>query len=218
MPLRPSPAAASGALKRDGLLVLATGNAGKLREIRSLLCDLPLCIEAQSLFGVEPAQETGGSFLENALLKARHAARITGAAVIADDSGLEVDALGGAPGVRSARFAGPLADDAANNARLVAALAGLAPAQRRARYRCVLVYLSAADDATSLVAEGVWEGVILDHARGAGGFGYDPYFWLPDIGLTAAELNADDKNRLSHRGMALRALRAGLDERLGRRP
>jgi len=134
--------------------------------------------------------------------------------VIADDSGLEVDALGGAPGVWSARYAGPLADDAANNAKLVAALTSLAPAQRRARYRCVLVYLSRADDAAPIIAEGVWEGIIVDAARGAGGFGYDPHFWLPELGVTAAELSADDKNRISHRGIAMRQLRARLDQRL----
>jgi XTP/dITP diphosphohydrolase len=196
------------------LLVLATSNAGKLREFQLLLAGLPLRIEAQSRFDVSPVEETGGSFLANAMLKARHAACATGAAVIADDSGLEVDALGGAPGVRSARFAGPLADDAANNAKLLASLAGLAPARRRACYRCVLVFLSAPDDAAPIVAEGAWEGVILDGARGAGGFGYDPYFWLPDQGVTAAELSAAAKNRLSHRGTAMRLLRAQLDQRL----
>jgi XTP/dITP diphosphohydrolase len=196
------------------LLVLATGNPGKLREFKLLLAGLPLRIEAQSRFEVSPVEETGSSFLDNALLKARHAARATRAAVIADDSGLEVDALGGAPGVRSARFAGPMADDAANNEKLVAALAGLPAAQRRARYRCVLVYLSAPDDAAPIVAEGAWEGVILEQPLGAGGFGYDPYFWLPDLAQTAAQLSADDKNRLSHRGTAMRALRARLDERL----
>jgi XTP/dITP diphosphohydrolase len=208
------PTAPDGALAHGQLLVLATSNAGKLREFRSLLAGLPLRIEAQSVLGIEPAAETGSSFLDNALLKARHAARASGAAVIADDSGLEVDALGGAPGVRSARFAGPHADDAANNARLIAALAGVAPAQRGARYRCVLVYLASANDAMPLIAEETWEGTIVDEPRGAGGFGYDPYFWLPDIGRTAAELSADDKNRLSHRGRAMRALRAMLVERL----
>ncbi len=214
MPRRPSPAAASGAGPRERLLVLATGNAGKLREIRALLAGLPLRIEAQSGLGVTPAQETGSSFLENALLKARHAARVTGAAVIADDSGLEVDALGGAPGVRSARFAGPAADDAANIVRLLAALAGVPPGRRSARYRCVLVFLEGADDARPLVAEGVWEGMILGQPQGAGGFGYDPLFWLPELGKSAAQLSADDKNRLSHRGTAMRALRAGLVQRL----
>jgi XTP/dITP diphosphohydrolase len=213
MPPRTSPAAASGALAQGSLLVLASGNAGKLRELRSLLAGLPLRVEPQSLFDVVPAEETGASFVENALLKARAAAQATGAAVIADDSGLEVDALGGAPGVWSARFAGPGADDAANNAKLLASLAGLAPGQRRARYRCVLVYLPAGET-EPLLAEGVWEGVILDEPRGSGGFGYDPYFWLPELGLSAAELSAQDKNRLSHRGKAMRALRTQLEARL----
>jgi XTP/dITP diphosphohydrolase len=213
MPPRTSPAAASDAVERGSLLVLASGNEGKLRELRSLLAGLPLRVEPQSLFGVAPAVETGASFAENALLKARSAARATGAAVIADDSGLEVDALGGAPGVWSARFAGPGADDAANNAKLLASLAGLAPERRRARYRCVLVYLPAAS-MEPLLAEGVWEGLILDEPRGSGGFGYDPYFWLPDLCQSAAELKPQDKNRLSHRGKAMRELRAQLEARL----
>jgi XTP/dITP diphosphohydrolase len=207
------PAAVSAAAVREELLVLATANAGKLREFRSLLAQLPLRIEPQSAFGVEAAEETGASFLENALLKARHAAHVTGAAVIADDSGLEVDALGGAPGVRSARFAGPGADDAANNAKLQSELAGFGSDQRHARYRCVLIYLPAAEPDRPLIAEGLWEGVILASPRGTGGFGYDPYFWLPELGCSAAELTPDDKNRLSHRGMALRSLRAQLGPR-----
>jgi XTP/dITP diphosphohydrolase len=202
---------------RDDLLVLATGNAGKLREFRSLLAGLPLLLRPQSDFGVVPPEETGASFLENALLKARHAAEVTGAAVIADDSGLEVEALRGAPGVRSARYAGPGANDAANNAKLLAELAGLAPEKRRARYRAVLVYLRAGEG-TPLIAEGAWEGVILDAPRGSGGFGYDPIFFLPDLRVSAAELSAQDKNRLSHRGAALRALRAQLEQHLQRPP
>jgi XTP/dITP diphosphohydrolase len=208
------PAAVSGAAVREELLVLATANAGKLREFRSLLAGLPLRIEPQSAFGVEAAEETGASFLENALLKARHAARATGAAVIADDSGLEVDALGGAPGVWSARFAGAGSDDAANNAKLLSELTGLRSDQRRARYRCVLIFLPAGEPDRPLIAQGLWEGVILESPRGTGGFGYDPYFWLPDLGQSAAELTAEDKNRLSHRGTALRALRAQLGPRL----
>jgi XTP/dITP diphosphohydrolase len=210
---RTSPAAASGAVARRHLLVLASGNAGKLRELRALLAGLPLQVESQSRFGIAPVEETGTSFAENALLKARHAARLTGAAVIADDSGLEVDALGGAPGVWSARFAGPAADDAANNARLLAALAGSAPGMRRARYRCVLVYLPAGA-AEPLQAEGVWEGEILAAPRGDNGFGYDPYFWLPELRRSAAELTAQEKNHLSHRGQAMRALRARIESHL----
>jgi XTP/dITP diphosphohydrolase len=191
--------------------VLATGNAGKLREFRALLAGLPYALQPQSAYGVQPVAETGSTFLENALLKARHAAAATGLAALADDSGLEVDALGGAPGVRSARFAGEGADDAANNAQLIAALAGVPPGERRARYRCVLVFVGSAD-APALIAEGSWEGLIVDTPRGSGGFGYDPHFLVPALGLTAAELDAAAKNRLSHRGIAsaalLRALRA----------
>jgi XTP/dITP diphosphohydrolase len=187
-------------------LVIASGNRGKLREFRALLEGLPFEVIAQSDLGVSPVEETGASFLENALLKARHAARLTSAAAIGDDSGLEVDALGGAPGIYSARYAGPEADDAANNARLQAALAGLPQGARRARYRCVLAFVAGPGDASPLTAEGVWEGVICGSPRGAGGFGYDPYFWLPDRNVTAAELDPDEKNRLSHRGSALRTL------------
>jgi XTP/dITP diphosphohydrolase len=132
---------------------------------------------------------------------------VLGVAAIADDSGLEVDALGGAPGIFSARYAGAGADDAANNAKLLSALAGTPPELRRARYRCALVLVFAPSDPAPLIAEGVWEGSILESPRGSGGFGYDPYFWLPDLGMTAAELDPSDKNRLSHRGIAMRALR-----------
>jgi len=213
MPPSRLPAARSDAPVPANRLVLATGNAGKLRELRALLEGLPLRPEPLSAFDVESPDETGSTFLDNALLKARHAARATGAAVIADDSGLEVDALGGAPGVWSARYAGPQADDAANNAKLVAALAAVPQAARTARYRCVLVYLSE-PEAEPLVAEGVWEGTIVAAPRGAGGFGYDPHFWLPALGLTAAELAPGEKNRISHRAIALRALRAALERRL----
>ena len=188
-------------------LVVATANPGKLREIRALLADLPFDVHGQSTLEVVPVEETGSSFLSNALLKARHAANETGDAAIADDSGLEVDALGGEPGILSARYAGPAADDAANNAKLIAALAGTPLAQRRARYRCAMVFLDGPHDSEPLCAEGVWEGYILDAPRGSGGFGYDGYFWLPDLERTAAELAPEDKNRRSHRGMALRALR-----------
>jgi len=194
-------------------LVIATANPGKLREIRSLLADLPFDVYCQSALAVAPAEETGSSFLSNALLKARHAAAATGATAIADDSGLEVDALGGAPGIYSARYAGAGADDAANNAKLIAALAGVPVAQRRARYRCAVVFVDGPHDPMPLRAEGVWEGYIRDAPRGCGGFGYDPYFWLPDLERTAAELAAEEKNRRSHRGMALRSLREQLAAR-----
>jgi XTP/dITP diphosphohydrolase len=194
-------------------LVLATGNPGKLREFRALLAGMPFEPVAQADLGIAPPEETGASFLANALLKGRHAAAAAGCAAIADDSGLEVDALGGAPGVYSARYAGLEADDAANNAKLIAALASTPPAARGARYRCVLAFIDPATQ-TELWAEGAWEGIILDRPRGAQGFGYDPYFWLPELKLTAAELDPKEKNRRSHRGMALRALRDRLAARL----
>jgi XTP/dITP diphosphohydrolase len=195
-------------------LVIATGNAGKLREFRSLLAGLPFDLTSSAELGLPAPDETGTTFLANALLKARHAAGLSGAAAIADDSGLEVDALNGAPGIYSARYAGADANDAANNAKLVGALAGLPLAARRARYRCALVFVADAADAAPLIAAGDWEGFILDAPRGSGGFGYDPYFWLPELKQTAAEMAAAEKNRLSHRGKALRALR----EQLAARP
>jgi len=198
----------------DRLLVIASGNPGKLRELSAMLADLPFDVVAQSDLGVSAPEESGSSFLENALLKARHAAAATGAAAIADDSGLEVDALGGAPGIHSARYAGG-AGDAANNAKLLAALEGLPARARSARYRCCLVFVAGAADPNPLMAEGVWEGVIIDAARGVGGFGYDPHFWLPELNMTAAELDAAEKNRRSHRGQALMALRAQLTARAG---
>jgi XTP/dITP diphosphohydrolase len=191
-------------------LVIATGNAGKLREFRSLLGGLPLELTSSAELKLPSPEETGGTFLANALLKARHAASLSGSAAVADDSGLEVDALNGAPGIYSARYAGLRADDAANNAKLVHALAGLPYERRRARYRCALVFIENAADAAPLVAEADWEGYILDAPRGAGGFGYDPYFWLPELNQTAAELPPAEKNRLSHRGKAMRMLRERL--------
>jgi XTP/dITP diphosphohydrolase len=205
-------------------LVVATGNPGKLREFRALLSDLPFDLHSLGELNVAPPEESGASFLENAMLKARHAAAaamaagLNGAgapdvAAIADDSGLEVDALGGAPGIFSARYAGVGAGDAANNAKLVSALAGVCREQRRARYRCALVCVFAPSDAAPLIAEGLWEGFILDAPRGSGGFGYDPYFWLPDLELSAAELGLEAKNRISHRGIAMRGLRDQLAAR-----
>ena len=195
-------------------LIVATGNPGKLLEFRALLADLPFDIRSLGELGIASPEETGASFLDNALLKARHAAAAGlhgvpawSCAAIADDSGLEVDALGGAPGIFSARFAGSGADDEANNAKLRRALAGVPAEQRSARYRCVLAFVAGADDTAPLIAEGTWEGRILDTPRGSGGFGYDPYFWLPDLGATAAQLDLDQKNRLSHRGKAMHALR-----------
>jgi XTP/dITP diphosphohydrolase len=188
-------------------LVIATGNAGKLREFRSLLAGLPFELTSSAELGLSLPAESGATFLANALLKARHAASLSGAAAVADDSGLEVDALHGAPGIYSARYAGAGADDAANNAKLMRALAGIQHDRRRARYRCALVFIECAEDAAPRIAEADWEGFILSAPRGGGGFGYDPYFWLPDLNKTAAELKPLDKNRLSHRGKAMRALR-----------
>jgi XTP/dITP diphosphohydrolase len=192
-------------------LVVATANPGKLREFRSLLAGLPFDLCSLAELGVPSPEESGESFAENATLKARHAADWTGGAAIADDSGLEVDALGGAPGIHSARYAGVKADDAANNSKLIRELRGLPLNARRARYRCALVFLSAAADLTPLMTEGVWEGFILEAPRGRGGFGYDAYFWLPELKLTAAELDPGQKNGISHRGKAMRAMRELLE-------
>ena len=187
-------------------LVLASGNAGKVREFQALLGPA-WRVQPQSEFAVVPVEETGSTFLANALLKARHAAQCTGLPALADDSGLEVDALGGAPGVWSARYAGPLADDEANNVKLLAALSGIPDAQRTARYRCALVWLSGPRDESPLTAEGVWEGRILTAPRGRGGFGYDPLFLDPGTGLAAAEMIEAAKNARSHRGRAMLGLR-----------
>ncbi|MGV3655919.1 MAG: RdgB/HAM1 family non-canonical purine NTP pyrophosphatase [Noviherbaspirillum sp.] len=185
-------------------IVLASNNAGKLREFGQLLAPLGFTLHAQGEFGVPEAEEPHVTFVENALAKARHAARATGMAALADDSGVCANALGGAPGVYSARYAGEPKSDARNNARLVADLA--AHADKSAYYYCVLVYLRHADDPQPLIAEGRWDGEIVAQPRGEGGFGYDPYFWLPSLGKTAAELAPEDKNRVSHRGQALRML------------
>ncbi len=194
-------------------LILATGNPGKVRELTELLTQLAIEVLPQSVPGVDDAEETGLSFVENALIKARHAARQTGLPALADDSGLCVDALGGAPGIRSARYAGPNADDAANRARLLTALNGVPIEQRAARFVCVLVLLNHAEDPLPLICQGEWQGRIALAERGDNGFGYDALFELPDSGRTAAELTADEKQRHSHRGRALRqllsALRAG---------
>jgi len=194
--------------------VIATCNLGKLREFRSLLAGLPFKLTSSAELKLSSPEETGATFLANALLKARHAASLSGSAAVADDSGLGVDALGGAPGIYSARYAGVGADDAANNAKLIHALAGLPQERRRARYHCALVFVKSAADPKPLIAEADWQGFILDAPRGAGGFGYDPYFWLPDLGKTAAELPPAEKNRLSHRGRALRVMRDQLAAQL----
>jgi XTP/dITP diphosphohydrolase len=191
-------------------LVVATANPGKLREFRSLLEGLPFELTGLAELQLPSPEETGESFVENALLKARHAAALSGSAAVADDSGLEVEALGGAPGICSARYAGAGADDQANNAKLMVALRGVPRDERRARYRCALVFVEHEQDSAPLIAEADWQGLMLDAPRGTGGFGYDPYFWLPDLAKSAAELAPDEKNRLSHRGQAMRELRRQL--------
>lgn len=187
-------------------LVLASGNAGKLREFAQLLGPLGCQVFPQSDFAVSEVEESGLTFVENALLKAREASRVSGLPALADDSGLEVDALEGAPGIYSARYAGEPKSDARNNAKLLEALAEVPEGARDARYWCVLVYLRHPEDPVPLIVQRSWEGQILAHPRGEGGFGYDPLFWLPDQGMSAAELSAAEKNRLSHRGRALQAL------------
>jgi len=188
-------------------LILASGNAGKLAELRELLGDAGIDLHAQSEFGVEDADETGLTFVENAILKARHAARATGMPALGDDSGLCVDALDGAPGLYSARYAGTHGDAGANIAKLLDALHDVPEPRRDARFICVLALLRHAEDPQPLIAEGVWEGRILFAPRGEGGFGYDPVFFDPERNMGAAELDAALKNRISHRGRALALLR-----------
>lgn len=187
-------------------VVLATGNAGKVRELASLLNDFGLDVVAQTELGVESAEETGLTFIENAIIKARHAAQVTGLPAIADDSGLAVDALGGAPGIYSARFAGVDATDQQNLDKLLVELQDVPDNERQAQFHCVLVYMRHADDPTPLVCHGSWQGTIARAPAGSGGFGYDPIFVVPEAGKTAAELTADEKRAASHRGQALKLL------------
>lgn len=185
-------------------LVLASNNAGKLKEFGQLLAQIDFDVRPQGEFDVPEAEEPYLTFVENALTKARHASRLTGLPALADDSGVCVNALGGAPGVLSARYAGEPKSDAENNRKLVA---DLAPhADKSAYYYCVLVFVRHADDPQPVIADGRWNGVIIDTPRGEGGFGYDPYFLLPEQNKTAAEFSAAEKNAISHRGQALRAL------------
>ena len=193
-------------------LVLATGNAGKLREMRAILAPWSVDVRPQSEFTGAAAEETGLSFVENAILKARFAAAASGLPAIADDSGLEVDALHGAPGIYSARYAGSGTDDAANNARLLQELDAMPDAARAARYRCAMVFLRWPLDPSPLVRQASWEGRIARVPRGSGGFGYDPLFLVGDGEVTAAEMEPARKNEVSHRGKALRALVAALTE------
>jgi XTP/dITP diphosphohydrolase len=188
-------------------LVLATGNAGKLKELQALLADLPYEVISQKALDVSDADETGLTFVENALIKARHAAQVTRLPALADDSGLCVDILGGAPGIYSARYAGPGATDAANNEKLLEALQTLRQgAPLTARFVCVLALVRHADDPLPLICQAEWEGEILEAPRGAQGFGYDPLFFAPSEGMSSAELSRERKNAISHRALALRQL------------
>ncbi|EFE51799.1 non-canonical purine NTP pyrophosphatase, RdgB/HAM1 family [Providencia rettgeri DSM 1131] len=184
-------------------VVLATDNPGKVNELADLLHDFGMDIVAQTSLGVESAEETGLTFIENAILKARHAAAQTGLPAIADDSGISVDALGGAPGIYSARYAGEDATDEQNLIKLLEAMKNVPDDQRQAQFNCVLVYLRHAEDPTPLVFHGRWHGVITHERKGQGGFGYDPIFYVPELGCTSAELTKAEKQAVSHRGRAL---------------
>ena len=199
-------------------IVLATGNLGKVREINELLAGHDLKIKPQSDFQFPEAEETGLTFVENAIIKARNAARYSGLPAIADDSGLEVDALRGAPGIYSSRFAGVGASDWNNVEKLLADLAGLRDEQRNARFQCLMVYMRHADDPTPIICQGTWEGRILFTPRGNNGFGYDPVFFVPGENCSSAELMPEIKNRLSHRGQALRKLVTVLQDSLEHLP
>ena len=189
-------------------VVLASSNQGKLDELRWLLAPLDIHLVSQQTLGIEPAEETETTFVGNALLKARHASEMASRPAIADDSGLEVSALDGAPGVFSARFAGEHADTRDNNAKLIADLTTLDPSFKNfvAKFRCVLVFVRNSIDDNPLVSEGVWEGRIVKQAKGENGFGYDPLFFVPELGCTAAQLSNTQKNQLSHRGQAVRQM------------
>mgnify|MGYP006281253989 CR=1 FL=1 len=185
-------------------LVLASNNAGKLAEFSQLLAPRGFTLKSQRDLNIPEAEEPFGTFIENALAKARHASQLSGLPALADDSGICVPALGGAPGVQSARYAGEPRSDAANNQKLIHALS--AYADKSAYYYCVLVMVRHAADPQPIIADGMWHGCLIEQPRGQGGFGYDPHFLLPDLDKTAAELSAEQKNQLSHRGQALRAL------------
>ena len=197
-------------------LVLASSNPGKICEFGQLFADLGLRVRPQSDFGVVDVEETGLTFVENALLKAREASRISGLPALADDSGLEVDALAGQPGIYSARYAGEPKSDERNNAKLLEELSEITGKARSGRYWCALVYLRHADDPVPLMVQRSWEGQILEAPLGEGGFGYDPLFWLPELGKSVAQLEAGEKNRLSHRGRALSDMATALHNALAR--
>lgn len=197
-------------------IILASNNKSKLKELNTILGSCGFELYSQSDFDLPSIEETGLTFVENAILKARHAAKATGLPALADDSGIEVDYLNGAPGIYSARYAGEDCDDTKNNRHLLEELADVATEKRTARYQCVLVFLKHAEDPTPIIAHGSWEGIILEEEKGTGGFGYDPLFWLPELNCSAAELSKDEKNLMSHRGKALQSLLQQLSEDLGK--
>ena len=198
-----------------GQVVLSSTNTGNLKELAALLGQFSVALVAQESYAVESVAETGLSFVENALIKARHACRMTGLPAIADDSGICVDALQGQPGIYSARYAGATASDADNVVKLLGALKAVPREQRTARFECAIVYLDYSDDPTPTVCTGSWQGEILHEPRGTNGFGYDPVFFVSEMGCTSAEVDTAIKNRLSHRGQAIRQLVERLQERLG---
>jgi XTP/dITP diphosphohydrolase len=189
-------------------ILLASGNKGKVNELKEMLAPLGLNVVPQSEFNVEEVPETGTTFVENAIIKARHAAKVTGLPCIADDSGLEVAALNGAPGIYSSRFAGEDATDGTNIDKLLSQLEGVEESKRQARFVCVLVFMRHADDPTPIICQGSWDGVISTQRQGENGFGYDPVFFQPQLNLAAAQLNPEQKHALSHRGKALKQLMA----------
>ena len=191
-------------------VVLASGNAGKLRELQRILSPLPMTLVSQAEFKVPEVAETGLTFVENALIKARAACQHTGLPAIADDSGLEVDYLGGEPGIHSARYSGE--GDAGNNRRLISELTGVPAAQRSARFQCILVYLRHTHDPVPIICQGSWDGEILLQPSGENGFGYDPLFYVPSLGCSSAELASDTKHQISHRAIASAALLDALRE------
>ncbi len=191
-------------------IVMASGNKGKVREFNQLLGELDIEVVPQTEFAVPEAEETGLTFVENAIIKARNAAAHTGLPAIADDSGIEVDALHGAPGIYSARYSGPGASDAANCEKLLKELEGVGEAERTARFQCLLVLMEHDKDPTPIICQGTWEGRITTAPQGENGFGYDPVFYVPQHECTAAQLSPEEKNRLSHRGQALQKLLAAM--------
>jgi XTP/dITP diphosphohydrolase len=198
-------------------IILATGNKGKVKELSKMLSAFNFEVVAQSEFDIADVAETGTTFVENAIIKARHAARKSGLPAIADDSGLAVTALGGAPGVYSARFAGDNANDHDNILKLLAELKDVPPTQRQARFLCVLVYMRHADDPTPLICQGEWHGSITNELIGENGFGYDPVFWVAEQNCSSAQLSAEQKNQLSHRGKALALLVQAMESQLAQK-